>query len=278
MCQTKDEPIRDWVRLAVSRARATGSKTIFWLDANRGHDSNIIKKVETYLKDHDTDGLDIQILKPVDAIRVSMERATAGEDTISVTGNVLRDYLTDLFPILELGTSAKMLSIVPLLKGGGLFETGAGGSAPKHVQQFVSEGHLRWDSLGEYLATAVAFEHLGEQKGDANVKLLGSTLNKAVGRVLDNRKSPSRRVNEIDNRATNFYVALYWAEYLAEANPAYSNLCGELREKRAKIVEEHQGVQGESMDVGGYFRFDKEKAEKAMRPSKTMNDIIDGVK
>lgn len=208
MCQVKDEPIKDWVRLAVERARATGSRAIFWLDKNRAHDRSLIEKVNTYLKDHDLDGLDIAIMKPVDAVRVSMERCTDGKDTISVTGNVLRDYLTDLFPILELGTSAKMLSIVPLLAGGGLYETGAGGSAPKHVQQFVKEGHLRWDSLGEYLALAVAFEELGKSTDNPKAVLLGDCLNKAVGRILNNRRSPSRIVNQIDNRATNFYVTL----------------------------------------------------------------------
>jgi isocitrate dehydrogenase len=208
MCQTKDEPVRDWVRLAVERARATGSRTIFWLDKKRAHDASLIDKVNEYLKDYDLSGLDISIMKPVDAVRVSMERATLGKDTISVTGNVLRDYLTDLFPILELGTSAKMLSIVPLLAGGGLYETGAGGSAPKHVQQFVKEGHLRWDSLGEYLALAVAFEQLGNTTDNPKAVLLGECLNKAVGRILNNRKSPSRIVNQIDNRATNFYVTL----------------------------------------------------------------------
>jgi isocitrate dehydrogenase len=275
MCQVKDEPIQDWVKLAVSRAKASGARTLFWLDKNRSHDAQLIQKVNTYLKDHDTAGCDISIMKPVDAVRISCERATKGEDTISVTGNVLRDYLTDLFPILELGTSAKMLSIVPLLNGGGLFETGAGGSAPKHVQQFVKEGHLRWDSLGEYLATAVAFEHLGEQNNNEQTKMLGTTLNKAVGRVLDNRKSPSRRVNEIDNRATNFYVALYWAEYLAEANPEYKELYEQLSSNRGQIVEEHQGVQGKPMDVGGYYRFDFEKCEATMRPSSTLNKILE---
>jgi isocitrate dehydrogenase len=208
MCQTKDEPIRDWVRLAVERARATGARAIFWLDKKRAHDASLIDKVNEYLKDYDLSGLDISIMKPVDAVRVSMERATLGKDTISVTGNVLRDYLTDLFPILELGTSAKMLSIVPLLAGGGLYETGAGGSAPKHVQQFVKEGHLRWDSLGEYLALAVAFEQLGNNTNNPKAVRLGECLNKAVGRILNNRKSPSRIVNQIDNRATNFYVTL----------------------------------------------------------------------
>jgi isocitrate dehydrogenase len=277
MCQTKDEPIRDWVRLAVSRAKATGDKTVFWLDEARAHDRSIISLANKYLKDHDLAGCDISIMKPVDAMRVSCERATAGKNTISVTGNVLRDYLTDLFPILELGTSAKMLSIVPLLAGGALLETGAGGSAPKHVQQFVKEGHLRWDSLGEYLATAVGFETLGTTAGSDQARILGECLTKATGRVLDNRKSPSRKVNEIDNRATNFYIALYWAEYMSEYDASYKPLYEELKANREKIVAEHTetGVQGKEMDVGGYFKFDFDKASKAMRPSPTMNKIID---
>jgi len=275
MCQTKDEPIKDWVRLAVSRAKATGDRAIFWLDKQRAHDEQIIEKVELYLKDHDLSGCDIAVMKPGDAMRVSCERATDGKNTISVTGNVLRDYLTDLFPIIELGTSAKMLSIVPLLNGGGLFETGAGGSAPKHVQQFVEEGHLRWDSLGEYLATAVGFEALGVNAGSEQAKLLGEALSKATGRVLDNRKSPSRKVNEIDNRATNFYIALYWAEYMAEHDDAYKPLFEKLSANREKIVSEHLGVQGTPQDVGGYYKFDFAKASKAMRPSPTMNAIFD---
>ena len=277
MAQTKDAPIKDWVRLAVERAKATGDRAIFWLDKRRAHDSSLIDKVNTYLKDYDLSGVDISIMKPVDAIRVSMERATAGKNTISVTGNVLRDYLTDLFPILELGTSAKMLSIVPLLAGGGLYETGAGGSAPKHVQQFVEEGHLRWDSLGEYLATAVAFEKLGNNTGNKKAILLADTLNKAVGRILDNRKSPSRRVNEIDNRATNFYVALYWAEYLAAEDPSYQEIYDKLSSNRSKIVEEFQGAQGDKMDVGGYYKFDHDKTKHAMLPSATLNEIMDSV-
>lgn len=274
MAQTKDAPIKDWVRLAVERAKATGSRAIFWLDKRRAHDASLIDKVNTYLKDHDLTGVDISIMKPVDAIRVSMERCTDGKDTISVTGNVLRDYLTDLFPILELGTSAKMLSIVPLLNGGGLYETGAGGSAPKHVQQFVEEGHLRWDSLGEYLATAVAFEHLGKITGNDKSILLAKCLNQAVGRILDNRKSPSRRVKEIDNRATNFYVALYWAEYLAEEDPSFQPVFEQLSNNRSKIVEEFKASQGEPMDLGGYYLFDSKKASKAMLPSPTLNEII----
>jgi isocitrate dehydrogenase len=274
MCQTKDEPIKDWVKLAVSRARATGARTIFWLDRNRGHDASLIEKVNLYLQDHDLSGLDISIMRPVDAIRVSMERATEGKDTISVTGNVLRDYLTDLFPILELGTSAKMLSVVPLLAGGGLYETGAGGSAPKHVQQFVKEGHLRWDSLGEYLALAVAFEQLGHTSGNAKATLLGECLNKAVGRILNNRKSPSRVVNQIDNRATNYYVSLYWADFLSQSDPTYKPIFDALSEGRHDIVEEFKECQGSPVDLGGYYLFDQEKTSRAMQPSKTLNKIL----
>jgi isocitrate dehydrogenase len=275
MCQTKDEAIRDWVKLAVTRARDSGSRTIFWLDKQRAHDRTLIDKVNLYLKDHDLSGIDISIMKPVDAMRVTMERCTAGKDTISVTGNVLRDYLTDLFPILELGTSAKMLSIVPLLAGGGLYETGAGGSAPKHVQQFVKEGHLRWDSLGEYLATAVAFIQLGTTKDNPKATLLGDCLNKAVGRILTNRKSPSRRVNEIDNRATNYYVALYWAEYLAEEDPAFKPLHEQLSQNRSQIVEEFKKCQGDAVDLGGYYLPSYDNTAKAMRPSTTLNKILD---
>jgi isocitrate dehydrogenase len=274
MCQTKDEPIRDWVRLAVSRARATNEPTVFWLDATRAHDANIIQKVNTYLKDHDTSGLEISIMTPADAMRLSCERAKAGKNTISVTGNVLRDYLTDLFPIIELGTSAKMLSIVPLLQGGGLFETGAGGSAPKHVQQFLKEGHLRWDSLGEYLALAVSLEHLGVAGDNHRATLLAKTLNMAIGRLLDNRKSPSRKVNEIDNRASNFYVGLYWAEFMAKEDPEYRDLARELLEKRGTIVEELKACQGKPVDIGGYYKPDPVKADKAMRPSATLNAIF----
>jgi len=274
MCQTKDAPIRDWVRLAVSRAKDADTRAIFWLDKRRAHDASLIEKVNEYLQDHDLSGVDISIMKPSDAIRVSMERATNGKDTISVTGNVLRDYLTDLFPILELGTSAKMLSIVPLLAGGGLFETGAGGSAPKHVQQFVQEGHLRWDSLGEYLATAEALSQLGKTSGNKKATVLGECLNKAVGRLLDNRKSPSRRVNEIDNRATNFYVALYWAEFLAEVDSEYQPLSDHLSKARSQIVDEFKDSQGDAVDLSGYYSFDYKKANNAMNPSPTLNDII----
>lgn len=274
MCQTKDEAIKDWVRLAVSRARATGDRTIFWLDKNRAHDATLISLVNEYLKDHDLNGLDIAIMRPVDAARISCERAVEGKNTISVTGNVLRDYLTDLFPIIELGTSAKMLSIVPLLKGGGLFETGAGGSAPKHVQQFVAEGHLRWDSLGEYLAMAVAFTSLAEKTGDEKIKTLGECLNAAVGRILNNRKSPSRSVNQIDNRATNYYVALYWADCLQQKDAAYKPVFDALSNNRSQIVAEFQECQGNPVDLGGYYRFDAKKTTKAMNPSPTLNKIM----
>lgn len=275
MCQTKDAPIRDWVRLAVSRAKATGAPAIFWLDQNRAHDAQIIQKVNTYLKDHDTTGLNISIMHPAAAMKVTCQRAKDSLDTISVTGNVLRDYLTDLFPILELGTSAKMLSIVPLLAGGGLFETGAGGSAPKHVEQFIKEGHLRWDSLGEYLALAVSLEHLGTTQNNKKALILGSTLNKAIERLLDNRKSPSRKVNEIDNRASNFYIGLYWSEFMAAVDPDYQDLANQLKANRSQIVQEFKGCQGKPVDIGGYFRPDPVKAETAMRPSATLNRILD---
>jgi isocitrate dehydrogenase len=275
MCQTKDIPIRDWVRLAVSRARATGNPTVFWLDPARAHDANIITKVTTYLAEHDTTGLDISMKTPQEAVRFSMERARAGKDTISVTGNVLRDYLTDMFPILELGTSAKMLSIVPLLAGGGLFETGAGGSAPKHVEQFLQEGHLRWDSLGEYLAMAVSLEHLGETTNSPKAKLLSKTLNLAIGRILNNNKSPSRKVKQLDNRGTNYYLGLYWAEFMAKEDPSFKTLADELKTARPQIVAELTAAQGEPVDVGGYYKPDQEKVSRAMRPSPTWNAILD---
>lgn len=275
MCQTKDAPIKDWVRLAVSRAKATGAPAIFWLDENRGHDAELIKKINTYLADLDTTGCEISIEKPADAMKISMERAKAGKDTISVTGNVLRDYLTDLFPILELGTSAKMLSIVPLLAGGGLFETGAGGSAPKHVEQFVQEGHLRWDSLGEYLALAVSLEHLGTTTNNKRAALLSETLNQAIGRLLENKKSPSRKVNELDNRASNFYIALYWSQFMAAKDDDFKGLAESLSSNRSQIIEEHKNCQGKPVDIGGYFKMDDAKAEAAMRPSATLNAIID---
>ena len=276
MCQTKDVAIKDWVKLAVTRARSTGVKTIFWLDDHRAHDRNLITKVNTYLKDHDVKGLDISIMTPVHAMRLSCERVTEGLDTISVTGNVLRDYLTDLFPILELGTSAKMLSIVPLLAGGGLFETGAGGSAPKHVQQFLKEGHLRWDSLGEYLAIAVSLEHLCETTGNKKAGALSKALNQAIERILVNRKSPSRKVNELDNRASNFYVALYWAEFMAMEDPSYQDLATKLKDNRKQIVAELKMCQGKAVDVGGYYKVDPVKASSALRPSPTFNQILDG--
>jgi isocitrate dehydrogenase len=283
MCQTKDAPIQDWVKLAVNRARATGSPAIFWLDKNRAHDSEIIKKVNRYLPQHDTKGLDIRILPPAEATRFSLQRMKEGKDTISVTGNVLRDYLTDLFPILEIGTSAKMLSIVPLLKGGGLFETGAGGSAPKHVQQFQEEGYLRWDSLGEFLALSASLEHLGKATNNPSAKILGETLDQANAKFLESNKSPSRKVGEIDNRGSHFYLALYWAQALAAQNEdkslkaKFSRVASQLEENESKIVSELIQAQGKPVDLGGYFHPDFGKAEKAMRPSKTLNGIIDSI-
>jgi isocitrate dehydrogenase len=276
-CQTKDLPVKDWVALAVRRARATQVPTVFWLDDHRAHDRSLISKVKEYLKTHDTAGLDISIMTPVHAMRFSCERAKEGLDTISVTGNVLRDYLTDLFPILELGTSAKMLSIVPLLAGGGLFETGAGGSAPKHVQQFMKEGHLRWDSLGEYLAIAVSLEHLGETTDNKKATALSKGLNQAIERILMNKKTPSRRVNELDNRATTFYVCLYWAENMENLGYAdFKPLADKLKEHRHTIVEELKMCQGRPVDLGGYYKLDPRKAEIALRPSVTFNKILDG--
>jgi isocitrate dehydrogenase len=275
MCQTKDEPIKDWVRLAVSRARATGAATYFWLDSKRAHDASLIEKINAYLPEHDTTGLEIDIMPPVDAVKKSMERARKGLDTISVTGNVLRDYLTDLFPILELGTSAKMLSIVPLLAGGGLFETGAGGSAPKHVQQFVKEGHLRWDSLGEYLALAVSLEDLGSKSGNSKALLLGETLNEATGKLLDENKSPLRKVQQIDNRASTFYIAMYWAEAMAKRGDAdFAEMAKQLQANEEKIVAELVDCQGPKVDIGGYWMPDEAKTTKAMRPSATLNSIL----
>merc|ERR1739844_287977 len=274
-CQTKNAPVEDWVKLAVSRAKATGSKAIFWLDPARAHDRNIIALAEKYLKDHDTAGLDIAFATPVEAMKESCARARAGLDTISVTGNVLRDYLTDLFPILELGTSAKMLSIVPLLAGGVLLETGAGGSAPKHVEQLLKENHLRWDSLGEYLATAIGFQELGDRTEIAKSKLLGETLMDAIGKWLDNNKSPGRKVKQIDNRGSNFYVALYWAEALAAKDAAWAPLAKALADNEEQIVKDLIDCQGPSCDVGGYYKVDPEKADIAMRPSKIFNDLMD---
>jgi len=275
MCQTKDLPIQDWVKLAVSRAKATGAKAVFWLDPNRAHDANLIGLVNKYLAEHDTKGLDIEFLKPADACTLACNRAREGLDTITCTGNVLRDYLTDLFPILELGTSAKMLSIVPLLAGGVLLETGAGGSAPKHVEQFLKEGHLRWDSLGEYLATAIGFQELGQRTNNAKSELLGDTLMAAIGKWLDNNKSPGRKVKQIDNRGSNFYVALYWAEELAAKDAAWAPLAKALADNEATIVKELEECQGPACDVGGYYKVDPAKAEVAMRPSKIFNDLMD---
>ncbi len=283
MCQTKDLPIRDWVRLAVSRARATGAQAIFWLDKARAHDRNLIAKVETYLQDHDTAGLDIEIMPPVEAMRATLERVRAGQDTISVTGNVLRDYLTDLFPILELGTSAKMLSIVPLLAGGGLYETGAGGSAPKHVQQFVKEGHLRWDSLGEFLALAVSLEDLAEKTGNAKAKALAVALDQATGKFLEFNRSPSRKVGEMGNRGSHVYLALYWAQALAEqdTDPELKSRFAPVAEQLAlhedTIIQELNTVQGKAMDIGGYYHPDPELTARAMRPCETLNTIIDSI-
>jgi len=279
-CQVKDAPIRDWVKLAVNRARETGMPAIFWLNAERAHDAELIRKVEAYLKDHDTDGLDIRILSPVEATRLTLERAKAGQDTISVTGNVLRDYLTDLFPILELGTSAKMLSIVPLMNGGGLFETGAGGSAPKHVQQFVKENHLRWDSLGEFLALGVSLEHLASAFDNPKAKFLAATLDQANARFLEENKSPSRKAGELDNRGSHFYLALFWAETIAaqdaeaELKARFAPVAERLRENEAKIVEELNAVQGAAVDIGGYFRPDRDRVVEAMRPSATFNEVL----
>jgi len=275
MCQTKDLPIQDWVKLAVSRAKATGAKAVFWLNPARAHDANLIMLAKKYLADHDTAGLDIEFMTPAEACTVSCTRARAGLDTISCTGNVLRDYLTDLFPILELGTSAKMLSIVPLLAGGVLLETGAGGSAPKHVEQFLKEGHLRWDSLGEYLATAIGFQELGERTNSANSTLLGDTMMNAVGKWLENNKSPGRKVKQLDNRGANFYVALYWAEELAAKDAAWAPLAQALKENEEQIVKELIDCQGPAVDVGGYYKVDQDMADKAMRPSKIFNDLMD---
>ncbi|MDH3349901.1 MAG: NADP-dependent isocitrate dehydrogenase [Gammaproteobacteria bacterium] len=283
MCQTKDLPIRDWVRLAVTRARQSGTPAIFWLDENRAHDRHLIELTRRHLEDHDTSGLDIQILAPVAAMRTTLRRVTAGEDTISVTGNVLRDYLTDLFPILELGTSAKMLSIVPLLAGGGLYETGAGGSAPKHVQQFLSEGHLRWDSLGEFLALAVSIEDLADKTGNDRARIVADALNEANSRYLEENKSPSRKVNELDSRGSHFYLAMYWAQAMSEQTlepqlaEKFSAAAKSLAENEATIIEEINAAQGQAIDIGGYYNPDDDLASSAMRPSATLNRIIDSI-
>jgi isocitrate dehydrogenase len=280
MCQTKDLPIRDWVKLAVNRARATGQPAIFWLDENRAYDRNLIDKVGRYLRDHDTNGLDIRIMSPVNATRATLKRVRDGVDTISVTGNVLRDYLTDLFPILELGTSAKMLSIVPLLAGGGLYETGAGGSAPKHVQQFVQENYLRWDSLGEFLALAVSIEDYGTKTANAAAVVMAEALDTANGRFLDSDKSPSRAVGGIDNRGSHFYLAMYWARALADQTKneslrdRFAKTAAALESNEKKIVDELIAVQGKPVDIGGYYHPSAELTGKAMRPSGTLNSIL----
>jgi isocitrate dehydrogenase len=282
-CQVKDIPIKDWVRLAVSRARATGNPAVFWLDKDRAHDAELIKKVETYLKDHDTEGLEIHIMSPVEAMRFTLPRVRAGKDTISVTGNVLRDYLTDLFPILELGSSSKMLSIVPLLEGGGLFETGAGGSAPKHVQQFVEEGHLRWDSLGEFLALTVSLEHLANKYDNPRAMILSKTLDQAVAKHLDNKRGPSRKAGEIDNRGSHMYLAQYWAEALAnqdedaDLKATFTAVAKQLKDNEAKILAEIAAAEGKATDIGGYYMPDDNLASKAMRPSASLNAIIDSI-
>ena len=283
MCQTKDAAIEDWVKLGVNRARITGSPAIFWLDPNRAHDAELIKKVDKYLPNHDTTGLDVRTMSTVDAAKYSMDRSRAGEDTISVTGNVLRDYLTDLFPILELGTSAKMLSVVPLLQGGGMFETGAGGSAPRHVQQFLEEGHLRWDSLGEFCALVASFEHLGEAFKNDKATLLAETLDKAIGQHLEHDRGPSRRVNELDTRGSHFYLALYWADALAkqtqdpELQARFATVSQELAGNEEKIVQELNDAQGQPVDIGGYYHPNDEMVSKAMRPSATLNAILDAI-
>lgn len=284
MSRVRDIPVRDWVKLAVSRMKATGVPAVFWLDENRAHDAELIKKVNVYIKDHDTTGLEYHIMAPVDAMKFSLERIRKGEDTISVTGNVLRDYLTDLFPIIELGTSAKMLSVVPLLNGGGLFETGAGGSAPKHVQQFVKEGHTRWDSLGEYSALMASFEHIAATSGNKRAGVLSETLDRAIADFLENGKSPSRKVGELDNRGSNFYLALYWAQALAEQTKdaelqqRFKEVTAALKENESKIIDELNAAQGSPVDMGGYYHPDAEIMKRELRPSATFNAIIDGIK
>jgi isocitrate dehydrogenase len=284
MCQVKDAAIQDWIKLAVNRAKATGSPAIFWLDKNRAHDAELIKKVNQYLPNHDTKDLDIRIMSPAEATRLSLERIKEGKDTISVTGNVLRDYLTDLFPILEIGTSAKMLSIVPLMNGGGLFETGAGGSAPKHVQQLQEEGFLRWDSLGEFLALAASLEHLAKSTNNQKAQLLADTLDKATGKFLDTNKSPGRKLGELDNRGSHFYLGFYWAQALAEQTQdkelqaRFAKVSKEMEQNESKIVAELKAAQGQKVDLGGYYHSDPEKTSKAMRLSPTLNAIVDAIK
>jgi isocitrate dehydrogenase len=283
MCQVKDAPVRDWVKLGVRRARLTGTPAVFWLDANRAHDAQLIAKVETYLKEEDTSGLDIRILAPVEAMKFSLGRIRKGLDTISVTGNVLRDYLTDLFPIMELGTSAKMLSIVPLLAGGGLFETGAGGSAPRHVEQFRQEGYLRWDSLGEFLALGASLEHLAQTSGNQDVQVLADALDEANGKILEHNRSPARKIGELDNRGSHFYLALYWARELAaqsadtELAGRFAALAERLAAEEETIVSELASVQGSPVDIGGYYRPDPEKVAAAMRPSATLNAALESL-
>ncbi|MPM69747.1 Isocitrate dehydrogenase [NADP] [bioreactor metagenome] len=283
MCQVKDAPIRDWVKLAVTRARNSNTPAVFWLDPYRPHEAELIKKVQKYLKDHDTNGLEILILSQVRAMRYTLERAARGLDTISVTGNILRDYLTDLFPILELGTSAKMLSVVPLMEGGGLYETGAGGSAPKHVEQLVEENHLRWDSLGEFLALAVSLEEEGIKTKNDAAKLLAKTLDQATGKLLDENKSPSRRTGELDNRGSQFYIALFWAQAMAAQTEdkalaaKFAPIAKELADNEQKIVEELKAVQGKPADIGGYYQPDLAKLEAVMRPSATFNAVVDKI-
>jgi isocitrate dehydrogenase len=283
MCNVRDLPVQDWVKLAVTRARATGAPAVFWLDADRAHDAQIIEKVQRYLPDHDLDGVDVRIMSPVDATTYSVGRIRQGLDTISVTGNVLRDYNTDLFPILELGTSAKMLSIVPLMNGGGLFETGAGGSAPKHVQQFEKENYLRWDSLGEFLALAVSFEHLAGVTGNAKAKVLADTLDAATGKLLNEDKSPARRLGQIDNRGSHAYLAQYWAEALAdqtddaELAAHFAPVAEAFRANERQIYDELIGAQGHPNDLGGYYMPDPARAAAAMRPSPTLNAIVDAI-
>ncbi|MCB1024367.1 MAG: NADP-dependent isocitrate dehydrogenase, partial [Acidobacteria bacterium] len=283
MCQTKDAPIRDWVKLAVTRARLSDTPAIFWLDKDRAHDAQIIQKVEKYLEDHDLTGLDIKIMDMKDAVRETLKRAREGKDTISVSGNVMRDYLTDMFPILEVGTSAKMLSIVPLMNGGGLFETGAGGSAPKHVEQFEKEGYLRWDSLGEFLALQASLEHLARTQDNKKARILAEALDEANAKFLETNKSPARKVGQIDNRGSHFYLALYWAEALAnqtenaELAEEFTPIAEALGKNEAKINEELIGAQGNSQDVGGYYKPDAAKADAAMRPSATLNAIVDSI-